>query len=281
MAFPRMLALSEVAWSSTANKNFADFTRRLPANFRLLDKQNVNYRIPEPTGLKNMVVGGDGRATVELMPALGTKIYYTLDGSAPDEKSKSYDKPITVELKPNEKVELKTVVANSVGRKSVVYAATLIRHDMFPAVEPGERKPGVRFEISSNNPNDGIFTGEAKSIQPAQLFTQLRGVKDFVIDPKSPFNVEFTGLINIPADGIYEFQVDSTWGASIDLGDGNIIDEKGTKDRTVKSAVIPLKAGFHDIGFRYTHGGGEMFFRVRYGIKGQGLRQIGGGELVH
>src|SRR5207249_4170710 len=55
MAFPRALALSEDLWSTPENKNFADFSKRLSANLEHLDKQNVSYRIPEPTGLKNTV----------------------------------------------------------------------------------------------------------------------------------------------------------------------------------------------------------------------------------
>ena len=47
MAFPRMLALSEVLWSQPQNKNYADFQRRLAAQLPLLDKQHVNYRRPD------------------------------------------------------------------------------------------------------------------------------------------------------------------------------------------------------------------------------------------
>jgi len=270
MGFPRMLALAEVVWSSP-EKNFADFTKRMSANFLLLDKQNVNYRIPEPAGLKNMVVGADGKASVELWPAVGTRIYYTLDGTVPDEKSKAYDKPITLELKQNEKVELKTVVANSRGRKSVVYAATLIRRDMLPAVEPAGKTAGVSYSL--NVPNTSPQNGESKSIA-LQQFAQR-------IDTKKSFGVTFDGYLNIPADGVYEFQIDSTWDRSLSVDGVSLIDEAGTKDRATRSNVIPLKAGWHKVSIHYDHREGEMAFRVRWGIKGQGLRQIGGGELVH
>jgi hexosaminidase len=277
MAFPRMLALAEVVWSTPENKNFADFTRRMAANFLLLDKQNVNYRIPEPTGLKNMVVGGDGKATVELWPAVGTKIYYTLDGATPDERSRVYDKPIAVELKQDEKVELKTVVANSKGRKSVVYAATLIRREMLRAVEPPGKTAGVTYSLYVPSNAYGQDTpaqkGESRSIG-LQQFAQR-------IDPKQTFGVTFEGYLNITADGVYDFQVDSTWDRQLTIDDVKLIDESGTRDRAIKSAVIPLKAGWHKIAVHYDHREGDMFFRVRYGMKGQGLRQIGGGELVH
>ena len=55
----------------------------------------------------------------------------------------------------------------------------------------------------------------------------------------------------------------------------------GTKDRADHSEVVPLLAGLHKIGFRYNNHGGDPFFRVRWAIKGQQWRNLGGGELVH
>lgn len=46
MAFPRMTALSEVAWTPRARKDFADFRRRLDVHLRRLDALQVNYRRP-------------------------------------------------------------------------------------------------------------------------------------------------------------------------------------------------------------------------------------------
>ena len=277
MAFPRMLAIAESVWSTPQNKNFEDFKRRLAANFLLLDRQNVNYRIPEPIGLKNMVVGLDGKAPIELTPAIGTKIYYTLDGSTPNEGSRVYEKPFIVELKQGEKVELKTVVANSIGRKSVVYAATLIRKEMLPAVEPTGKTPGVNYSLYVPSKPQAQDTppqkGESRSIGLQQFAQRL--------DPKQTFGVTFEGYINILADGIYDFQIDSTWDRSLSIDGQMLIDAPGNKDRAIRSAVVPLKAGWHKIAVHYDHREGEMFFRVRYGIKGQGLRQIGGSELVH
>jgi hexosaminidase len=277
MAFPRMLAIAESVWSQPENKNFDDFKRRLAANFLLLDRQNVNYRIPEPEGLKNMVVAGDGKATIELKPAIGTKVYYTTDGSTPDERSRVYDKPITVELKQDETVELKTVVANSVGRKSVVYSATLVRKEMLPAVEPSGKTPGVNYSLyvpsNAYAQDTPPQKGESRSLDLAQFASR--------IDPKKTFGVTFEGYINIRADGIYNFQIDSTWDRSLSIDGQMLIDEAGTRDRAITSAIVPLKAGWHKIAIHYDHREGEMFFRLRYGLKGQGLSRLGGGDLVH
>ena len=276
MAFPRMMALAEVAWSSLEDKDFADFSKRMSVNFLLLDKQNVNYRIPQPAGLKNMIVGQDGKATVNLVPAMGSKIFYTLDDTTPSDKFNLYEKPFTVDLKEGEKIELKTIVMRGV-RKSVVYAATLIRRDMLPAVEPTGKTAGVTYSLYVPSNAYGQDTpaqkGESRSLN-LQQFAQR-------IDAKKTFGVTFEGYLNIAADGVYDFQIDSTWNRNLTIDGLKLIDEAGTKDRAVKSAVVPLKAGWHKITVHYDHREGDMFFRVRYGLKGQGLRQIGGGELVH
>jgi hexosaminidase len=46
MAFPRMTALAEVAWTPRERKDFTDFRRRLDVHLRRLDGLHVNYRKP-------------------------------------------------------------------------------------------------------------------------------------------------------------------------------------------------------------------------------------------
>ena len=118
-----------------------------------------------------------------------------------------------------------------------------------------------------------ILSGESKTFG-LQQFARAN-------DLKQPFAVTFDGCMNIPADGIYEFQTESTWDASIFVGGEKLVDSTGTKDRSVHAEVIPLKAGLHKVSFRYTNHGGEPLFRIRWGLKGQGLRAIGGGEMGH
>jgi hexosaminidase len=269
MAFPRMIALAEVVWSRASDKNYGDFQGRLSAHYARLDKQRVNYRIPEPAGLQNMVLS-EGKTTIMLTNRLpGARIYYTLDGSAPDETKTLYAGPIEAGLQEGEKAELKTVVVSPTGRKSQIYAATLIRGNMLEAVTLTDKKPGLVYELltvtpSGENPRE---LGETRGIG-LQQFAQKK-------DLKQPFVLSFDGFISIPSDGIYEFQVDSTWDATVVIG-GNkmIVDDVGTAARKVRSGIVPLKAGLHKISIRYNHRGGEAAFRVRWGIKGQGLRGL-------
>lgn len=276
MAFPRMLALSEVLWTQPENKGYADFQRRLQANLSRLDKQNVNYRIPEPGGLEN-VVTSDGKVSIALKPASGTSVYYTTDGSTPTKNSAKYSKPIEIKLADGEVVTLKTIVVNAAGRASSIYAATILRGKMREAETVAASTPGVTYELFVPNKNPEyksiVVKGETKSI----MLNQFSKGNDLT----KPFSVTFDGYLNVAEDGVYELLVDSTWDATVVLGGEKIIDVAGTKDSSIKSALVPLKAGLHKISLRYNHRGGDANFRFRYGLKGQGLRQAYGGEFVH
>ncbi len=283
MSFPRMLALSEVLWSRQETRNFADFQKRLNAVLPRLDKQNVNYRIPEPVGLVNAIfpIGNKGLETIHLVglrpPIPGSKILYTLDGSVPNELSKPWDGPLKLTLKPEDIKELKTIVVLPSGRKSAVYSAIFLRRDTLVPVELTETKPGVTFDLvqpSADFPEDPPSQkGETRSIFLTQFEKQ--------IDLRKSFGVQFEGYFRATVDGVYEFQVDSTWDTTLVLGGKIMIDDAGDAMRKMRSAIVPLQAGLHKISLRYNHRGGDAHFRFRYGIKGQGLRQAGGGEFVH
>ncbi|HMQ03563.1 MAG TPA: family 20 glycosylhydrolase [Pyrinomonadaceae bacterium] len=277
MAFPRMLALSEVLWSRKEDRDFADFQRRLNAILPRLDKQGVNYRIPEPGGLQNIVTE-DESVSITLKPAPGTVVIYTTDGSTPDVKtSEQYYEPIEITVKHGEVKTLKTIVINAAGRKSVVYAATIVRGKMLEADKTDASRPGLSYEFfvpRGDMPGEGEKTnGETRSTNLNQFAQRF--------DLNKPFAITFDGYFRVPEDGVYEFQVDSTWDATVVLGSEMIINDAGTVDRKIRSAIVPLKAGLHKMSLRYNHRGGDPHFRFRWGIKGRGLTQAWGGEFVH
>jgi hexosaminidase len=47
MAYPRLVALSEVVWSPAARRSWPDFQQRLPRHLARLDALDVNYRRPD------------------------------------------------------------------------------------------------------------------------------------------------------------------------------------------------------------------------------------------
>ncbi len=272
MAFPRMLALAEVVWSRAEDKNFTDFAQRLAPHLRRLDKQDVKYRIPEPGGLQNTVTAAE-EISLELRPATGTRVHYTIDGSVPDEKSTVYSGPVKISLASGKSVTLKTVVVLSSGRKSGVYAATLMRGSLRePSNFSGPKKTGVTFEFIAGAAGSAGKSGETNSI----LLNQFARDHDL----KQPFGVTLDGFLNVPADGIYEFQVESTWKTKLTVG-GSFVDIDGTSAMAFAKLLVPLKAGPHKLSLRQDHRGGDAVLNLRWGLKGTGLRRIYGGELFH
>ena len=283
MVFPRMLALAEVVWSPVEQKNYADFTRRLQYHFQRLDKQNVNYRIPAPAGLQNTLLGDSDKALIDLKPAIsGGKIYYTTDGSAPTENAKLYEKPFELSLKPNEKAEIKTVVVNEKGRKSVVYAGVILRREKLKAIELNEKKPGVDLQfykgefksVKDFEWTKPVEAGETKSVMLAQFAEKTNKLKD-------AFGADFEGYIYAPEDAIYEFQIETDDGATLEIGDETVINLDGIHAKQIQNSLAPLSKGYHKIRLRYFHAEGEAILNFRWGIKGQGLRRISGGDLFH
>lgn len=276
MAFPRMLALAEVVWSQAENKNYDDFLRRLAAQLPRLDAQNVNYRIPEPTGLRNIVTESEN-VSIALRPFPGTRIYYTTDESTPTEKSPLYTKEIELKLEEGKATTLKTIAVNAAGRKSVVYAATILRGKMRePVAVSGEPKSGVNYELTAvgaTGQSDAAGkAGESRSI----LLTQFAQAYDL----KKPYTLKFSGFFNAPEDGIYEFQLESTWKAKLTVA-GVFVDVDGARDMMRTAFIVPLKKGLHPITLQQEHKGGDATLNLRTGIKGIGLRRIYGGELFH
>ena len=282
MVFPRMLALSEVNWSPVESKNYADFSRRMNRQYQSLDKQDVNYRIPSPIGLQNMLVSEGEKVKIELSaPLPNAKIFYTLDGTAPDEKSAEYKSALEVPLGQNEKREIKTVVILPNGRKSVIYAATLLRRSFLEAVRMKDTFNNVQFSyykksFKSVAEMDAAEPTEKGTTQSIQL-TQFAKKQDL----KEPFGVVFNGLISVPSDGIYEFQLESDDGAVLIIGDETVVDNDGLHSFSTKNGIVPLRKGMHRIRLKYIQGGGDAALNLRWGIKGTGLRRIYGNELFH
>ena len=277
MAFPRMLALAEVLWSPAEGRGYSDFYRRMLAHLPRLDAQGVSYRIPEPMPVGGFLLGEKEAISFEIKsPVAGGTVRFTIDGSTPTESSPEAPTKFVANPAGNEGT-LKTIVILPNGRMSSVYAATFLRGTLREPVERADAKQGVNYELLI--PRGGMGEGERKTGETRSI--QLNQFSNQGVDIKKPFSVTYDGYFRAPADGVYELQVDSTWDTTVVLGGAMVIDDAGTKDRKVRSTLVPLKAGLHRISIRYNHRGGDASFRFRWGIKGEGLRQAYGGEFVY
>ncbi len=97
--FPRLLAMSEALWSGPEQKDFPDFHSRVQTHYRLLDALDVKY------GLESKALFIDAEFDpknnlfqIELLSTqTGYNIFYTLDGSTPENDGILYEKPILLD----------------------------------------------------------------------------------------------------------------------------------------------------------------------------------------
>lgn len=117
MGFPRLLAVAEIGWSP-GEKDYIDFRRRLSHNLQWLDKKNVNFRIPDPLGLKDTETTTK-QVTVEMVPPVSdAKIYYTLNGEDPIRYGKLYSSPVSIDLSAQKSISLQYIIRTKTGRVS-------------------------------------------------------------------------------------------------------------------------------------------------------------------
>jgi hexosaminidase len=235
MIWPRALALSEIAWSPAGKKDINRFMKKLPSELQRMETEKINFRIPEPVGLKSAVITAP--TTVTLTPPVkGAAIFYTLDGSTPGTNSKRYTQPVLLQAP----AQLQCIVVTPGGRKSPVYCATYVSSNYKAAANVTPANKGVRFAI--NAPDS---TGTLSNIE----------IRPFINLGKVNFNVTYDGYIKIETDDLYEFHVNADDGATLYIDDSLLIDNGGTHTLTDKTGFVPLRKGFHKIKVTYSNTG--------------------------
>jgi len=269
MTWPRALAVAEITWSGADKKNYADFLERLPAQLAYLDKKGVPFRIPEPAGLENDVTT-EAHTTVTLRPLVqGARIYYTTDGSEPTESSHLYDGSIRLSLR-KEPVVLKCIVVTPSGRKSAVYSATYQRRDYQPATNASPATKGMRFSAYYRAFRQAKqISGTADSTGVMPYFN----IRPFL--PKDAFSVAYEGYFKADADDIYEFSLKCDDGAVLYVDGELALDNDGEHAPLEKTAILPLRKGFHKVKLLYFNAGGgaELGLTVRTKTGNVNLRE--------
>lgn len=107
MTWPRAFAIVESTWSPKENKNWDDFVRRVEAQFRRFDVQEVKYApsMYDPEFITTKT--SDSAIKIELKNEVnGLDIYYSFDNSYPDRFYPKYTQALTI---PKEATQIKVI----------------------------------------------------------------------------------------------------------------------------------------------------------------------------
>jgi len=99
MAFPRLAALAEVAWSPRASRDWESFLQRLAPQMQRYRSAGIAVADSAFAARFDVVPGDAQQATVSLRNQVGFgELHYTLDGSSPTPESPRYTQPLTVAM---------------------------------------------------------------------------------------------------------------------------------------------------------------------------------------
>nr|WP_321224613.1 family 20 glycosylhydrolase [uncultured Psychroserpens sp.] len=124
MAFPRILAMSEVVWSKNENKDYSNFVKRVEHFNKRLDVLDINYA-NHLYEIEGELISEENKNYYKLSTTLEDKtIYYTLDGSPVNLFSHVYTEPIPI----TESTKIKAAVFNTEKRLGNVFSETINYH---------------------------------------------------------------------------------------------------------------------------------------------------------
>lgn len=206
-------------------------------------------------------------------PDKNSKIYYTLDGTEPNERSFVYENPFKV----NETTTLKAYAVSKGLLTSKVITTTFEKLSMLPANKSSFAI--VRDVDYSYYEGKWNKIPDFSSLTPVKTGTQ----PEINISNKNRneyFAMEFSGYIYIPADGIYTFSIGSDDGSILIIDGKEKIDNDGMHSFGKKEKEMLLAKGYHSINVQYVQGGGDGDLKLLWKGPGFEMQPVPANSLV-
>lgn len=245
--FPRIIALSEIAWTQPDKKDYKDFERRIENACVRLDGHDIHYYIPQPeqpNGSCNFVAFTDN-VSLAFITSRPIKVVYTTDGTDPTPESNIYELPI--EYTASGTLKIRSVLSS--GKMSPTRVITVEKQTYAPAKEIENKKAGLKMQVT-----EGMYLKKAdipaNAVWKESVINELREITRVVKTTESMRQVNqyaaiASGYVDIPEDGVYYFSSDleEVW---ID-GKLLISNEGKTKRFSNGDKSVALRKGLHEI----------------------------------
>lgn len=260
MALPRMLALAEVVWTPGGRRSWPDFLRRVPAQLARLDAMHVNYRIPEPLGLEGDRLVLDDSVVLSLRsPLPGGRVLWSADGTGPG-RAGIVEGPVRLPVDSmGVRVTARLVLPG--GRLGPPTTARIRR---------AAPQPPARVDTARLGRGLTYAYYERRVRRAAALPEWVPSARDVVSGPDftgseraENFGVRWQGLLRVPADGVYEFALESDDGSVLRIGGNTVIDHDGPHGARTATGAVALAAGHHRFELLYFQGEGERALELR------------------
>lgn len=263
--FPRILALSELAWTKPELKDYGEFYSRLPKQFAMLHKLNVPFRTPSLDGVYHVnAFTTEGTMAVSCADPLAT-VRYTTDGSFPNKNSQLYNGPVKIDETTH--FILRTFAPN--GQAGEMLKADFLKQGLLEPVKADVSKLTQGLNAAWYN-----YRGEkCREIHKAP-FNGNYAANDVVIPEgvKGNIGLIITGYLRVPEDGVYTFSLMSDDGSWLKIDGNMVVDNDRPQSPHEEVSQQALKAGLHKIEVRYFDSNGGMLRLWVFDTKGKKMQ---------
>jgi alpha-mannosidase len=207
------------------------------------------------------------------IPTPGASVHYTLDGTLPTESSPVYNGPITLAATST----VKARAFKSGFDDGHISAMSFQRLDLRSAQAPTTSEPGLAARY---------FEGHWEKVPD---FDTIGAVREFIASNVNlpPFAVDedfgltFSGLIKVPTDGLYEFDISSDDGSLLWISDTLVVNNDGLHGGGFVSGAVALEAGYHPFSVHMFQAKGDRDLRIRVTCPGVGGEPLPEDWLFH
>ena len=242
--------------------------KRLPA---LTERMTIKLSAPEIESTPQAFL--DTLKVVFQPSQQGAEIYYTLDGSEPTVASTRYVQPIRLDR------------TTTIRARAFKPGQTPSDISVFNFLKTDFRQPDHPADLV-NGLEVRYYEGQWDRMPD---FSKLIPIKSGVVDQfdfapvqrLDHFALEYSGFIEIPAQGVYTFSLMSDDGSRLYIGDRLVVDHDGLHRVSEKSGPIALAAGRHALKVEYFESLVHEILRVYYSGPGIEKRPIPGNVLFH
>ncbi|WP_103071983.1 GH92 family glycosyl hydrolase [Aquimarina sediminis] len=202
-------------------------------------------------------------------------IYYTLDGSEPTKESMLYKTPFEIEKSTTLKVK-------SFREDLISSYTTTIPLKKLESIDPKQFKDKLKEGLSYRY-YEGIFRSvydfsDEVPIQEGE--TKTINIESRLRDEWIGF--DFSGFINIPESGLYNFEISANDGAQLMIDGEELFESDGRKSFsfTQKNDII-LSKGLHKLTVKYFQCSDNIGLKVYWSGPGFKKKEINNSNLFH
>ena len=240
---PRLLALSEIAWTPRQQQNFDSFCAKLPYQLAILESNGYEFYIPALGILHSDLFFADSYDYQLPVEVEGFDIRYTLDGSDPATNSALYEAPIRV----NATTTIKAAPFLASGKRGDVKTAIITKTTLSPAIKVDNTEPGL---------NATYYRGMIATLADFGKMTKVRDYTANTVELPEEHDIDgfgllFEGYLSAEEDAVYKFALKSDDGSELIIDGEKVIDADGVHGNTPVFGQKALAKGLHKIEVRY------------------------------